>query len=99
MPDWFYFNTVVLPLLGMGMDAFFLYGVYRTANRWIERKHERELAAGGGGASPAEVEQLRARVDALEDVGYRVQELEERVDFAERMLTQQREQNRLESGG
>ena len=97
--DWFYFNTVVLPLLGMGMGGFLLYGVYRTANRWIERKHERELAAAGGGASPVEVEQLRTRVEALEDVAYRIQELEERVDFAERMLTRQRDQDRLGPGG
>ena len=95
MPPWFYFNTIVLPLLGMGIGAFFLLGVYRTVNHWIERRHERELAEQGG-LSPPALEALGAR---LEDVGERIQELEERMDFAERMLTQQREQNRLGSGG
>jgi len=32
-------------------------------------------------------------------VGDRIQELEERMDFAERVLTQQRDPNRLQSGG
>jgi hypothetical protein len=40
----------------------------------------------------AEVEQLRARVSDLEEVSHRVAELEERVDFSERLLTQGREQ-------
>ena len=95
MPPWFYFNTVVLPLLGMGMGAFFLLGLYRTVNHWIERKHERELAAQGGSA-PVALEALGARLD---DLGDRIQELEERTDFTERVLTQQRDQNRLGSGG
>ena len=97
MPPYFYFEMMVLPMLGMGMGAAFLYGAYRTVNHWIERRHERELAAQGGIPSQ-ELERLAARVEALEDVGYRLQELEERVDFAERMLTQQREQGRLGSG-
>ena len=95
MPPWFYFNTIVLPLLGMGMGAFFLLGLYRTVNHWIERKHERELAAQGV-AGPLALEAVGGRLD---DVGDRIQELEERMDFAERVLTQQRDQNRLQSGG
>ncbi len=98
MPPYFYFEMIVLPLLGMGMGGAFLFGVYRTVNHWIERRHERELAAQGGGVPPQALERLTARVEALEDVGFRLQELEERVDFAERMLTQQREQDRLGSG-
>jgi hypothetical protein len=94
MPPWFYFNTVVLPLLGMGMGAFFLLGVYRTVNHWIERKHERELIAQGGD-SPGLLEAVGTRLD---DMGERIQEIEERMDFTERMLTQQRDQNRLGSG-
>ncbi|MEO8032378.1 MAG: hypothetical protein ABJC74_07535 [Gemmatimonadota bacterium] len=45
-----------------------------------------------------ELEQLRARVAELEGVPQRVAELEERVDFSERLLTTQRNNARLSGG-
>ena len=45
----------------------------------------------------AELEELRARVHELESV--RLAELEERVDFAERLLAQAQEPARLQDGG
>jgi hypothetical protein len=89
LPDWIWFQNVVIPVLGMGLGAFTLFGVYRTVNRFLDRRHERLLAsakAGGG----RDVEELRSRVEALEDTTFRLQELEERVDFAERLLTRER---------
>jgi hypothetical protein len=41
------------------------------------------------------VEELEARLGELEQMQYRVADLEERLDFAERLLGQQREQERL----
>lgn len=96
MPDWLWIQEVVFPLIGMAMGAGVLYGVYRTANRLIDRKQEREALQGGAGS--AEVEQLRARVEALEELSYRLHDLEERVDFTERVLTQQRERDQLRPG-
>lgn len=43
----------------------------------------------------AEVEDLRIRVAELEQQQGRMHELEERIDFTERLLAQQREQARL----
>ncbi len=40
---------------------------------------------------PAEIEELRERMGELDDMARRVAELEERVDFAERLLAQQRD--------
>lgn len=79
------FHEVVLPLLGMGMGVFVLFNGFRIARRAIDQKHERDLAKAGG-AAPGEVGELRERVERLEEVAYRVQELEERLDFAERVL-------------
>lgn len=45
-----------------------------------------------------ELEQLRQRVAELESVPERMTELEERVDFSERLLTRQREVDRLPGG-
>jgi hypothetical protein len=46
----------------------------------------------------ADVEQLRQRLTEVESMQQRVLELEERVDFAERMLSQRRESDRLGGG-
>ena len=96
MPDWLWIQEVVFPLIGMAMGAGVLYGVYRTANRIIDRKMEREGVQGGAGA--AEVEQLKVRLEAMEELSYRLHDLEERVDFAERVITQQRERGELPPG-
>lgn len=99
MPDWLWFENVVFPLVGMGMGVLFMFGAYRVAMRWIDRRHERLMAERGTGAGAGELQQLRARVEALEDTVGRVQELEERLDFAERILAQQRERGRLPAEG
>jgi hypothetical protein len=67
--------------------------------RWIDRRHERLMVERGAGGGSAELQQLRARVEQLEDVAARVQDLEERVDFTERVLAQQRERGQLPAGG
>ena len=90
------FEQVVLPLLGMGMGVFVLINGFRIANRAMDQKHERELAEAGG-AMPGELAELRDRVDRLEDFGLRLQELEERLDFAERMLTSGRDRSEGET--
>lgn len=84
------FQDVVLPLLGMAMGTFVLVNGFRIARLALQQKHEKDLAEAGGGA-PGEVAELRDRVERLEEVAYRVQELEERMDFAERVLTRGRE--------
>jgi hypothetical protein len=99
LPNWLWIENVVFPLVGMGMGVLFMFGVYRVVTRWIDRRHERLMAERTGDAGTGEVQQLRARVEALEDSVGRVQELEERLDFAERVLAQQRERGRLPAEG
>ncbi len=56
---------------------------------------------GAGRATPeleAELEEMRARLDEGERARDRIAELEERLDFAERMLAQQREAPRISGG-
>ena len=47
---------------------------------------KRIAGPGHSGSEPADLAELRARVDELEGQHQRVAELEERLDFAERML-------------
>ena len=53
---------------------------------------------GGAGAKElqAEVDELRSRVTQLEDGQGRLAEVEERLDFAERMLARPHEPDRVE---
>jgi hypothetical protein len=50
------------------------------------------------GVTPDEVAELRGRIQELESHQGRVLELEERVDFAERLLAQHRDPARLPAG-
>lgn len=84
MPSWLWIQNVVFPILGMGMGALFMVGVYKTANRWLDRRHEREMMEHGMGGG--DLRELHGRLEVLDDVMLRLQDLEERVDFAERML-------------
>ena len=49
-----------------------------------------------GDLIPSETEDLQARLAELDQLKQRVAELEERVDFAERLLARQREGERLQ---
>ncbi len=97
MPDWLWIRNVVFPLLGMGMGVLAMALVYKTINRHLDRRHEREMASGSG-AVLHEIEDVGARIEVLELGVQRLQELEERIDFTERMLTQQ-QLLQLGSGG
>jgi len=81
------FNEIVLPLVGIAFGGLVLWGVYRTVNRYLERRH--------GGAEleavRADVELLRAKAERAEDLALRLGEVEERLDFAERLLTRQKQ--------
>lgn len=52
-------------------------------------------SSGAGAEAQAEIEALRARLGELEQLPPRLLELEERVEFAERLLAQGREPDRL----
>ena len=54
------------------------------------------LAGRSGAGSTPETERLLSEVDSLKE---RVAELEERLDFAERMLARQRDAERIGPGG
>ena len=73
-------------------------GLLGTTLGPIGRAWGRRIEARIGGGGP-QSEELAQRVADLEACAQRVQELEERVDFAERMLGQQRDAEHLPAGG
>ena len=78
----------LIPIAGM-LSGVVTVGVLGwTIRHWVNRHYEhRERMQGGGGG---EVRQLEERILMLEDAVGRVHDLEERLDFTERVLTQQR---------
>jgi hypothetical protein len=97
MPDWMWIENVVFPILGMGMGVLAMFGVYRTVNRGLDRRHERLMSERAGGVDTRRLDELRSRIEELEEGSLRLQDLEERIDFTERMLAQQQRKG-LESG-
>jgi hypothetical protein len=90
---------MVLTLGGLGVwwlyDMVMLVsGEFRDADDRPIRTWPVAEVGEAGGASGREVEQLRERFEQMQ---HQLGELAERMDFAERMLTQQRERNRLGS--
>jgi hypothetical protein len=81
--------AVIIALAVLGTALVILWPLMRALARRLE---------GGAAAKElqVEVEALRTRVHELEEGQGRLADLEERLDFAERMLAQAREPDRLQ---
>lgn len=94
MPD----EIFILVVMSLASVTALGFGLMRSVNRHLERKWQ-AARAGGDERVLHEVEELRSRLEGLEDVHARVLELEERVDFAERLLTEGKEQKTSQGSG
>ncbi|HWP36182.1 MAG TPA: hypothetical protein VNL18_01390 [Gemmatimonadales bacterium] len=94
MPDFLFWNQVVIPLAGMAVGVILGLPIIKAIVRRIERRPD-ELAGVESQALRAELAELKRRLETVDELAGRVGEIEERMDFAERLLTQQRESGRL----
>jgi Tfp pilus assembly protein PilO len=92
LPPWTLMSPAAMVLTALGFFAMVVLVSYPLV-RAIARRLEGRAAPDP--ALAAEVEELRARVAELEQHQGRLHELEERIDFTERLLAQHREQARL----
>jgi hypothetical protein len=72
--------VVTIVFLALVAITLILWPIMRAFGRRLEGKGQ------GDGALRAEVEQLQQRLGEVDHLHHRVAELEERIDFAERML-------------
>lgn len=89
-------NDMILAILGIVLGFIVVVKVIGPLMRVWVRKLE------GKSAPPelqAEVAQLRDQIAEVEPLRHRVLELEERVEFAERLLAQRKDQDLLPRGG
>lgn len=78
---------IVIPIAGMLTGGVVIWTIGSTVKHWVNRyfDHQRSVGAGAEGGHAA---QLEERLTLLEDqVASRMMELEERMDFTERVLT------------
>lgn len=78
---------VIIPIAGMLTGSIVVWTIGSTVKHWVNRyfDHQRSVGAGEEGGHMA---QLEDRLTLLEDqVASRMMELEERMDFTERVLT------------
>ena len=78
-------EVVVLSFISIVAVTSLAFGLMRSVNRHLDRKWRARHGTGEQRAL-SELEELRSRVERIEDIQLRVGELEERVDFAERLL-------------
>jgi hypothetical protein len=81
--------VLMIVLAALAAAIIILWPIMRAFGRRLEGK-------GADPALRAEVEQLHARLAEMDGLQARVAELEERLDFAERLLAQNREPDRLQ---
>lgn len=80
----------IIPIVAIIVTGIVLYPLLRALARRLENKVS--------GGVQEELDELRSRIMTLEEQAMRVPELEERVDFAERLLASARESDRLREG-
>jgi hypothetical protein len=89
-------TEVVGMVLFMVLFAIVAIKVFGPLARAWARKLEGKM---GDPELRAEMDQLRDQLGEVDGLRARVQELEERVEFAERLLSQKRDQDLLQRGG
>ncbi len=78
---------LLVPIAGMATGVIISIGFFKTVRHGIDRK----MASGTDHELQAEISDLHTRIEALEREQGRVEELEDRLDFAERLLARGRE--------
>ena len=89
-------EMVFLSFTSIVAVTFLAFGLMRTINKHLDRKH------GVGPDSKAlrsELDDMRAQLQGMDDLRDHIADLEERIDFTERVLAQQRDKERLPKGG
>jgi Tfp pilus assembly protein PilO len=83
-------SVLLIIIAALAATVIILWPLMRAFGRRLEGK------GGGDAALRSDVDQLHSRLAEVDMLQARVTELEERVDFTERLLAQNREPDRLQ---
>jgi hypothetical protein len=90
-------GQIVASIIALSATGVISYGGVRGINALVKHYTTKNDGALSGEVE-AELREIRARLEESEQAHQRIADLEERLDFAERMLAQQREQGKLPAG-
>ena len=90
-------EIVLLSFTSIMAATGLLFGLMRSINKHLDRKY-RVKAGAPDEQVLAELEDLRSRLEGADHLAERVAELEERLDFAERVLSQEQPKGTLARG-
>lgn len=90
-------GQIVASIIALTTTGVIAYGGVLGIHAVVRHYSPKNSAAQG--ELEAELRDIRARLDETEQAQQRIADLEERLDFAERLLAQQREQGKLPAGG
>ncbi|HWA14890.1 MAG TPA: hypothetical protein VG817_00555 [Gemmatimonadales bacterium] len=91
-------GQVAFTIIAMTGAGVICYGGIRAINA-VANHYSGNSARALPESVEAELQDIRARLEESEQARERIAELEERLDFAERLLAQQREPGRIGSSG
>ncbi len=74
------------------------FGIMRSINKHLDRKWRAQHGGSGNEQLVAEVEELRARLEGSDELRDRLADVEERLDFTERMLAEGKRPDQLRAG-
>ncbi len=97
--DPMFIENLIIPLAGMATGIILGLPIVRVIVKVVERKLGPGTSAAEVKELQAEVDRLRAQVGGMEDMAYRLAELEERADFTERVLARHKEPQLPHGGG
>ncbi len=83
-------------MMGLALTGAFSYAAFTVINGMARRINSRSAPPG---LEPDEVEALRGQAMEIDDLRTRLLEVEERLDFTERLLTDARDGGRLPGVG
>lgn len=89
-------ENIIVPIAGMATGLLLFLPIIRAAVRVTEKKLAGKVEGDEVIAIRDEIGSIQDRLERLEYRDDRIAELEERLDFAERLLAQKREAPRVE---
>jgi hypothetical protein len=84
---------LIIPIAGMATGALAIGFTAKVITYWIRLHYQSRDELGGPGEE--RMVDLEARIAALEEAGERLLDVEERVEFAERLLARRNDPNAL----
>lgn len=91
-------EDILIPIAGMATGLILLLPVVRAVVRIVEKKVTGKVESEELLTLRDEIRIIQDRLERVEYGDDRIAELEERLDFAERLLAQQRDVPRVEGG-